>query len=652
MFGRLTIAMRLGLGFGLLFVMLALAVALGLSRLEAVHRQIEQSVVRDWESTVLANRTIDLMNAQTRDSLLLFHALDSSELVGRIAQRVDTITGVLDELEARLRHAEARLLLTEIRNRRKAYVGSFLDASQMLREGLREAAARQLQDHTIPTLEGLMASVDALLRLQGSLLEQTAGDSLQQFLKARIWLVSLLAAAALLALGLSIWIFRAVVRPLGGEPEAVRAVVERIASGSLDSEIALRAGDHDSLLAAMQTMQRNLSALIAARVRADDDLRESRQRFQELVETLRDWVWEVDQDWRYTYASPQVFNLLGYRPEELVGRTPFELMPPEEATRVRALAEAARRQYHPLVALENLNRHRSGRLVVLESSGRAYFDPHGNFLGYRGIDREITDRKQAEQARLDEALRLRDALVREVHHRIKNNLQTVVGLLRRQVSAHPDARGAIDAAIAQVQAVAVVHGLYGRVSGHRLRLAELLQAVAGSVSELTGARVELDGLTAGNGGGTLRESETVAVALILNELITNAVKYAEPDETEQRSARVLLSVHEGGCSVRIENRGTLPHGFDFAAGTRIGTGLGLVRALKPDTGMRIRFGQGGAIHRAAVRVEVVIEAPVLKEEREEREERCVETGPGFVRARADAVSVSDRVLDDAGNPRE
>ena len=72
------------------------------------------------------------------------------------------------------------------------------------------------------------------------------------------------------------------------------------------------------------------------RLRASAEaLRMSKERFRHLVETTSDWLWEVDENGVYTYASPLVRQLLGYEPEEVLGRTPFDLMPPEEAGRWR-----------------------------------------------------------------------------------------------------------------------------------------------------------------------------------------------------------------------------------------------------------------------------------------------------------------------------
>lgn len=605
--GRLTTAKRLGLGFGMLVLLLVVAVALALSRLGAVNAMVERIVEDDWEKTVLANRVVDLVNAQTRDTFLLFHVADRRPLRERIDARVDTISGLLDELEGRIEHGEGRALLQRIRDHRARYVASFSEVSRLLTVKRIAEASALMESETVPALDALLAAIDELIGLQGRLLLETGAASLRTVETVRNVMLGFFAAAVLAALAFSAWIIGTVLWPLGGEPDDARAIVERIARGDLSSEIPLQAGDTHSLLAAMRVMQRNLRSLIAARVDAERALRASQQRLQGLVETLRDWIWEVDAEWRYTYVSPQIAEILGYQPDEVLGRTAFEFMPADEAERVRAIAVANALAARPIVAFEYVRRHKSGRRVVLESSGRPYFDDQGRLGGYRGLDREISGRKEAEAARLAEALRLRDALIREVHHRIKNNLQTVVGLLRREAGRRPDAAAAIEVAIGQVRTVALVHGLYGRTTQHSVTLDELTAGVLAMASGLAALPIHPE-RASGEGMPMVKESETVAVALILNELVTNAVKHGASQRPA--AAPVVQWVRDGaGCRIRITNAGQLPPGFDFDAGRGLGTGLGLVRALMPAHGMSIRFATSGA------RVEVVVafKPPVLVE---------------------------------------
>ncbi len=135
---------------------------------------------------------------------------------------------------------------------------------------------------------------------------------------------------------------------------------------------------------------------ITARKAAEVALKESEERYRHLVDSSNDWVWEVDASGVYTYASPRVRDVLGYEPEEIVGREPFDLMSPEEATRVGQVFQSIVTEQREFRGLENTNIHKDGHLVVLETNGIPRFDDKGHFCGYRGMDRDVTERRQTE----------------------------------------------------------------------------------------------------------------------------------------------------------------------------------------------------------------------------------------------------------------
>ncbi|MDH4252759.1 MAG: PAS domain S-box protein, partial [Nitrospira sp.] len=142
------------------------------------------------------------------------------------------------------------------------------------------------------------------------------------------------------------------------------------------------------------------------RQESEQALRASELKFRTFVETTRDWVWEVNEHAIYTYASPRIREILGYEPEEVIGKTPFDLMPPDEAIRVAGLFGPIAAARQPFTLLENTNHHKNGRLVVLETSGTPIFDSAGTFRGYHGIDRDISARKRTEEALRASELRL------------------------------------------------------------------------------------------------------------------------------------------------------------------------------------------------------------------------------------------------------
>lgn len=134
-------------------------------------------------------------------------------------------------------------------------------------------------------------------------------------------------------------------------------------------------------------------------------------RFRRMVEHSQDWFWEFDENANFTYVSPRIRDLLGYEPEEILGLNAFDLMDEEEAARVRKHFDPIARKYLPFTNLENINLHKDGREVVLESSGTPIFDDNGVFRGYRGIDRDITKRKKIERTLREKQQALKQALL-------------------------------------------------------------------------------------------------------------------------------------------------------------------------------------------------------------------------------------------------
>ena len=121
------------------------------------------------------------------------------------------------------------------------------------------------------------------------------------------------------------------------------------------------------------------------------------ERFRNLLETTSDWVWELNEKSVYTYVNPRVRDILGYEPEEVLGKTLFDLMPLQEANRLIKVLSSAVASQKPFKFVQMAKSRKDGRTVLLESSGIPFFDGNGVLRGYRGIHRDITERRQAEE---------------------------------------------------------------------------------------------------------------------------------------------------------------------------------------------------------------------------------------------------------------
>jgi len=130
--------------------------------------------------------------------------------------------------------------------------------------------------------------------------------------------------------------------------------------------------------------------LLLEKLRKDDSF------YDDILLTQIDWIWEVNHKGIYTYCSERIKDFLGYSPQEILGKTPFDLMPREDAKKISAIYSEIVENKKPIVDLENWNLHKNGELVCLLTNGIPFYDKNGNWVGYRGIDKDITERKKTE----------------------------------------------------------------------------------------------------------------------------------------------------------------------------------------------------------------------------------------------------------------
>jgi diguanylate cyclase (GGDEF)-like protein/PAS domain S-box-containing protein len=157
-------------------------------------------------------------------------------------------------------------------------------------------------------------------------------------------------------------------------------------------------------------------ALAIQRQRAEEALRKSEKRFRDITENATEWVWEVDHEGKYTYSSPVVETLLGYKPEEVLGKYFYDFFLPEEREALKDASLATFGDKKPFRDFINCNVSKNGELVWLSSSGIAVLDEQGNILGYRGSDIDITERRKS-QVELENANIQLKVLVQEAEER-------------------------------------------------------------------------------------------------------------------------------------------------------------------------------------------------------------------------------------------
>jgi PAS domain S-box-containing protein len=319
---------------------------------------------------------------------------------------------------------------------------------------------------------------------------------------------------------------------------------------------------------------------VTEKVKVMEALKESEERFKALTESTSDWIWAVDENAIYTYASPKIKDLLGYEPKEVIGKTPFDFMPQEEARRVAEEFGEIVKAQRTIERLENVNLHKNGRLVVLETSGVPISDAEGYFRGYRGIDRDITERKKMED-RIVASLEEKEILLREIHHRVKNNMTVIYSLLDLQskFTSERHEREMLNDAKARIKAMALIHEkLYRSKDMAKIDFSDYLRDILNNMcmSYLKDpGRIKLNIEVRDVDLGI---DDAIPCGLIINELVSNTLKHAFPEGRKGEITVGMRSYDKDMIELIVADNGIgLPADIDSRKKTSMG--LSLVDAL-------------------------------------------------------------------------
>jgi PAS domain S-box-containing protein len=333
---------------------------------------------------------------------------------------------------------------------------------------------------------------------------------------------------------------------------------------------------------------------ITARMRTENELR----RAAALLELTHEAILVLDLEETIIMWNRGAAELYGWAPEEAIGRVAYRLLQtrfPQSREAIKAELLARGRWEGDLAQTR-----RDGSSLVVASRWALQRDTDGQPLAFLEINSDITARRRAEAAleasaaQLRASLQEKEVLLKEIHHRVKNNLQVIASLLSLQqdLTADPQALALFEESARRISSIALVHEtLYQRDDLAAFDLAAYIRTLSDQLTQAYGVdaqrvalRLELDAVA-------LPLDMAVPCGLMLNELFSNCLKHAFPDgragavtvSLAREADRVLLTVRDSGCG--------FPEQLDFR--TTESLGLQLVCALTEQLRGTIALERGG-----------------------------------------------------------
>lgn len=367
-------------------------------------------------------------------------------------------------------------------------------------------------------------------------------------------------------------------------------VVKGIADGTASSEdLPINLGNE------VGDLSRAFNKLLGKLEETEKDVHASKEQMELAIKGSAAGIWDWDLITNDVYLSPRWKEMLGYRDEEIENNIDEinKLIHPDDLrnkwNKINDYISGDLDRY----VNEFRMLHKDGQYISVLSRAYIVRDKSNKPIRLVGMHTDITYRKQEEERRIAYEKEQKETLIREVHHRIKNNLQGVASLLRQHALRDPEIKEHLASAISQVYTMAKVHGLQGANIYEAISLSKMIAEIADMVSNYSGENIihrDIKGCC----DCMLHEKESVPIALILNELIMNACKHKDSKDSEDREDSVLLECKwnkNKSVSISITNKIDSSVKKEEERSKSVGTGLELVKSLLPPEGAKLELGE-------------------------------------------------------------
>ena len=327
----------------------------------------------------------------------------------------------------------------------------------------------------------------------------------------------------------------------------------------------------------------NITRNISKRRQAQQALRDSEEMFRLTFDRSPVAAALVDQNFRFIRINAAFHHLIGYSEQDLLQRTFVDITHPDHCHDDLSQAKALLAGQIDRYETQKRYIHKDGHIIWARVCLALVRRPDGSPQFFLPIIQDITATKAAEEA-LRLSLAEKEVLLREVHHRVKNNMAAIIGLfeLQRQAMDDPLARTVLTELSCRVRAMSLIHEkLYRSESLSQIDFQDYIQSLISHLRTSFGSPAIRCEIAASEVNMPL--DLAVPCGMIINELVTNALKYAFPAETDCEQGQpcritVTLFHHEGVFTLTVADNGVgLPPAFDWTTAKTMG--LILVRML-------------------------------------------------------------------------
>ena len=361
-------------------------------------------------------------------------------------------------------------------------------------------------------------------------------------------------------------------------------------SRGLEKKVAERTARLDELLNESEGQRIAISNMLTDVTETKDDLaltgEKLRQKSEEqkaLLSTIPAFVYFKDRDGNYVAANNAFADKVGVSVDEIAGKTDYDFFPEDRAASYIAYDQEVMESGEPGYDIEELNAGADGKPMWFSSSKTPFFDAGGAVIGMVGMTIDITERKKAED-QVKASLAEKVVLLREIHHRVKNNLQVVSSLLNMQArgARNRDTIEILTESQNRINAMALIHAqLYESRDLSEINMKGFIDKLLIQLFQshpVQGTRITKMVSVADY---PVPLSIAVPIGLIVNELLSNILKHAFVGRAEGTIEVSLTASEEGKINLSVSDDGVgLPAGFDIDKTRTLG--LRLIKILAED----------------------------------------------------------------------